>query len=338
MVTLKRRNLVALAVILLVSTVVLSSFVFFYSQKNYSGKIESVTLGILPNETSSLIYVAQNQKYFADNGLNIIFKDYASGAAATQGMLNGTVNLAVAAEFVLAEEALANASLCTFASIGKFQTFYMIARTDQGINKILDLNGQKIGVAFGTIGEFYLGRFLDLNGVDQSNLTLVNVPLPEAQNALENGSVNAVVTLQPYVNEIESSMGNKVVEWQVQSNQLAYVDLICTNSWAQQNPDLIVRFLKSMVQAQNYLLSHQTQSITIINKALNYSSSYLPTVWSDYQFSVSLDQAQILALQDEAQWLMTNNLTEANSMPNFLNYIYFNGLMIADPEAITIIH
>ncbi len=338
MVTLKRRNLVALAVIILVSTIVLSSFVFINSQKPYSGKVESVTLGILPNETSSLIYVALDQKYFVNNGLNIIFKDYASGAAAAEGMLNGEVNLAVAAEFVVAEEALGNASLCTFASIGKFQSFYVIARTDQGINKISDLNGQKIGVAFGTIGEFYLSRFLDLNGVDPSNVTLVNVPLTGAQNALANGSVNAVVTLQPYVNEIENSLGNKVVEWQVQSNQLAYVDLICTNSWAQQNPDLIVRFLKSMVQAQNYLLTHQNQSIAIVTNALNYSSSYLPTVWSDYQFSVSLDQAQILALQDEAQWLIGNNLTDANSVPNFLTYIYLNGLMIADPEAITIIH
>ena len=78
---------------------------------------------------------------------------------------------------------------------------------------------KKIAVTFGTITEFYLSRFLELNNVDPSNVTLVNVPLEEAQNALADGTVNAVITIQPYVNEIESSLGNKVVAWQAQSNQ-----------------------------------------------------------------------------------------------------------------------
>ena len=37
----------------------------------------------------------------------------------------------------------------------------LVARTDEGIQSISDLNGKTIGVAFGTIGEFYLGRFFE---------------------------------------------------------------------------------------------------------------------------------------------------------------------------------
>ncbi|HTY75898.1 MAG TPA: NrtA/SsuA/CpmA family ABC transporter substrate-binding protein [Candidatus Nanoarchaeia archaeon] len=338
MTVLKRRYLIISVVAILVTAIILSSFVYLSFQKSYAGKVETLTIGQLPNETESLIYIANDQKYFADNGIDITFKNYASGAAATAGVLNNEVNIGVATEFIVAEEALNNASLCTFATESKFLSFYVVARTDKGIQNISDLNGKTIGVAFGTIGEFYLGNFFEQYGLDSSNMTLVNVPLAGAQNALVNGTVNAVITLQPYVSQIESSLGNKVMAWSAQSNQDAYSDLVCANSWAQQNPDLIVRFLKSLLQAEGFVQEHQSQAIVIVTNTLNYSITYLPTVWSNYQFTVSLDQSQILAMQNEAQWLINNNLTNATSTPNFLNYFYFNGLTQIDHQAVTIIH
>ena len=74
-----------------------------------------------------------------------------------------------------------------------------------------------------------------------------------------------------------------------------------------------------------------------MTKTLNYSSTYLASVWSNYQFSVTLDQSQILAMQDEARWLINNSLTNANTAPNFLNYIYVNGLESVKPSAVNII-
>ena len=333
----RKRNFIVLVVIVLVIVIVLSSFVYLNFQKPYAGNIESITIGTLPNETSSLIYIANDQQYFAANGLNITSKNYASGLASTKGMLNGEVNIAVATEFIIAEEALENSSLYTFGTNSKFLSFFVIARTDQGINSVSDLNGKTIGVAFGTIAQFYLGRFLELNKLALSNVTLVNVPLTQVQTPLTNGSVNAVVTLQPYVNQIENLLDDKVVVWQVQANQFGYNDLICARSWAQQHPDLIVRFLKSLIQAEIFVANHKDQAIAIVTKALNYTSTYLPTVWSNYQFSVTLDQSQILAMQDEARWLISNNLTNANSVPNFLNYMYVDGLKSLKPESVNII-
>jgi NitT/TauT family transport system substrate-binding protein len=61
-------------------------------------------------------------------------------------------------------------------------------------------------------------------------------------------------------------------------------------------------------------------------------------VWPNYQFTVALDAAQLLALQEEAQWLINNNLTIVTQAPNFLNYIYFQGLEAVNPNAVTITH
>lgn len=337
MVTLRRRNWVVIAVIILVISIVLSSFVYINSQKPYTGNVDSISLGVIPLELNSLIYIADNQNYFAANGLNVTFKSYNSGFAATQGMLNGQVNIAFSSEFVVAEEALANDSFYTFGSIAKYNIYNVVARTDKGISNISDLSGKTIGVAFGTIAQFYLGSFLELNNMNQSDVTIVNVPNPQSANALANGTVDAVVTYQPIINQIESLLSNNTVIWPAQANQLGYFDAVCTTNWATAHSDLIVRFLKTMVQAENFNLNHQDQAMAIVAKTLNYTSAYMADVWPNYQFSVTLDQSQIVAMQAESQWLVQNNLTTATAVPNFLNYIYVSGLKSVDPSSANII-
>ena len=184
----KRRYIIISVAAILVIAIVLASFAYLNLQQPYAGKVESITFGSLPNETNSLVYIANDQKYFAANGLNIIFKNYTSGVADAGALLNGQVNIAIATEFIVAEEALDNASLYAFASNCKFLSFYLVARTDKGINSISDLNDKTVGVAFGTIAQFYLGTFLEQNNLSLGNITIVNVPFAQSANALANGT------------------------------------------------------------------------------------------------------------------------------------------------------
>ena len=98
-----------------------------------------------------------------------------------------------------------------------------------------------------------------------------------------------------------------------------------------------MRFLKAIVQAENFNLNHQDEAMVIVAKTLNYTSTYMASVWSNYQFLVSLDQSQIAAMQAESQWLIQNNLTNPTAVPNFLNYMYVNGLESVNPNAVNII-
>jgi|WetSurMetagenome_2_1015567.scaffolds.fasta_scaffold98698_2 NitT/TauT family transport system substrate-binding protein len=337
MAALKKRNLIAIATIILVVAIVLSSFVYLNSQKPYFGKSESITLGMYPSEYNSLVYIANDQQYFQANGLKVTLKNYISGASATIGMLNGEVNISTAAEFVVANNAIKNANLCAFGSLSKYLNLYLVARTDKGINSVSDLTGKRIGVAIGSSNQFYLGRYLELNGIKLSQVTLVNVNFVQTPNALANGTVDATITFQPYINEIQRLLGSKTVTWPAQADQFGYFEAICSKDWAATHPDLIIRFLKALIQAQNFNFNHPNQAMDIVAKDLNYTSAYIDSVWSDYQYSVTLDQSFILLMQDESRWLIDNNLTSVNSVPNFLNYVYVDGLKSVSPESVNII-
>ena len=274
----KKRKLIIMAVVILVIAIILSSFVYLNFQKPYTGKIEAVTLGVYPSEYNSLIYIANDQKFFNDNGLSITLKNYVSGAAAAKGMLNGEVDVATASEFVIASNALNNASIYAFGSLSRYLNLEIVARTDRGINSVSDLVGKNIGVTFGTGNQFYLGRYLELNGINQSQVTLVNFGFVQMPDALANGTIDAAITFQPYINQIQSLLGNRIVVWPAQAEQFGYFESICTKTWATAHSDLVVRFLKAIIQAENFNAVHQDQAIAIVAKDLNYTKEYTASV------------------------------------------------------------
>ena len=303
----------------------------------YAGKVESISIGMASSEVNSLIYIAKEQQYFVANGINVTIRNYASGLAAANGMLNGEVDIATAAEFVFVSKVWANENIRTVAVVDKFFNEYLVARTDRGISSVSDLSGKTIGVALGTAAQFYLGRFLELKGVNPNEVTLVDVPPPQTPNSLVNGTVDAVITWQPYVNAIENSLGNKIVMWPAQNNQLTYMTVICKDSWVVNHPILVSRFLNSLAQAESFLINNPNKAKEVIKNQLNYTDEYVALVWPDHEFSLSLGQSLVLAMRDEARWMMNTNLTSATEVPNFLNYIYVDGLISIKRESVSII-
>ena len=188
MALLKRRNLVIFAAVVLVVAIIVSSFVYINSQKSFNGKVESITIGTLPSAYDTLIYIAIDQQYFAANGLNVTIESYPNNAVTATAALSGAVDIATSPEFVLATQALQNASLYAIGSVCKYLNVEVVARTDLGINNISDLVGKKIGLLLGSSNQFYFGQFLELNGISQNQVTIINVANQQGPMALANGT------------------------------------------------------------------------------------------------------------------------------------------------------
>jgi NitT/TauT family transport system substrate-binding protein len=84
-------------------------------------------------------------------------------------------------------------------------------------------------------------------------------------------------------------------------------------------------------------MNHPVEAWSILQKRLRLNDSYAKTVWLRNQFSLSLNQSLILAMEDEARWMIKNNLTTEINVPNFPDYIYEEGLKALKPEAVNII-
>jgi len=309
-------------------------------QSRHTGKLESITVAYAPFESTALVWVAEDQHFFSQNGLDITLHKYDTGVGSLDGMLNGEADLAVGAnEFPLVGRALQKTGIRTIASIAKSEFIYLVGRKDRGIQQVSDLRGKRIGTSFRTIAQFFLGRFLELHGMTIDDIALVEVKTPEEWvNAVVDGNIDAVVTAQPYANAAKDRLGDNATVWSAQSNQLLQTQVISTDKWITEHPDLVVRFIQSLVLAEEYAIRNPVEAKSIVQERLNLDAAYMETVWSQNQFSLSLDQSLILAMEDEARWLINNNLTPEKKVPDFLDHVYLPGLETVKPDAVNIIH
>ena len=83
---------------------------------------------------------------------------------------------------------------------------------------------------------------------------------------------------------------------------------------------------KRTLQAETFIKNHQSEAKLIIQNRLNITSID-EAAWSNHQFSLSLEQSLVIAMKDEAQWMITiNHLTNQTQVPNIVDYIYTDGL------------
>jgi len=152
-----------------------------------------------------------------------------------------------------------------------------------------------------------------------------------------NGDVDAIVTRPPYIIPIERRLGANGVIWPAQSSQALYAILVGKNDWITEHPGVVDRLLSALARAEDYLVKHPNEARAIVQKRLNYDDATIASIWPDNQFSLTLDQSLVLALEDEARWMMSNNLTAEKSVPNFLDYMYEDALKAIMPKAVSII-
>jgi len=95
--------------------------------------------------------------------------------------------------------------------------------------------------------------------------------------------------------------------------------------------------LKSLAEAEEYIHAHPSEARATVQKRLNLDAGYVNTVWQQNQFSLTLDQSLVLAMEDEARWMIRNNLTNATAVPDFRNYLFTDGLDKVKPGSVKII-
>jgi NitT/TauT family transport system substrate-binding protein len=332
-----KKNIAATAFIALMALAGVGTWFFTSSQESYSGPSEPIVLGGLVSDANTMIFTAEDQHFFAANGINFTFRTYDTGLATIDDLLKGKVDIAGAAEYPVVAKAFQKDNISIIASTSKSDIVYLVGRIDRGIRNTSDLKGKIIGIPRGTIMEFYLGRLLDLHGMSIRDVILINLPAGQTADAIANGSVDAVVTWEPYVSQIQEQHANGTVIWSVQSSQAVYGVLVCRNEWIKEHPDQVRKVLNSLAESEGYIVQHPDEAKAILQRRYHYSDEYVARVWPEHQFSLSLDQSLITAMEDEGRWMIANNMTNASNVPDLRNYIYEDGLEAIRPGSVNII-
>lgn len=307
--------------------------------QKYSGPVEKLRLCTATADViSSLVYVASGQNLFTKNGLDAEVSRRTAGVICFQDLIDKKVDVVTIAGFGYVKKSFDNPNTKILASIATTDKNTQIVANKAIILTPGDLKQKRIGVTFGTDAHFFLNAFLVSNNLSLKNVTVSNLQPEELAPALQEGKVDAVITWEPYISDAKKVLKDNAVTWSAQGNQNIYWLVVARKDFTENNPETVRRLVSALYEAEQYTKSNPDQAKNVIAKQINSERVFVDSLWSDYEFSVSLPQSLILSLEDGARWLIDTKSTTQVKVPNYLNYIYFDALEKVKPEAVTIIH
>ena len=306
----------------------------------YTGPVEKVSIGIQNNTITALILVAKGKGYFKEHGLDLSLRKYPSGKLALKGMFDGEVNISTVSDIPVMVSSILRDDFLVLGTIAKTGSgAWIIARKDHGIEKPFDLKSKKIATQKASAVHFFLSMFLLHNQISESHVHLIFMKAEDLPGALVHGDIDAFSMRNPFIKEAKNTLGDKAVELFAPDVYRQTFNLVVKKEFIKSNPDVIRRLLKALVEAEKIINQSKEEAIDIVvNELGEIRKSEVTSVWKNFLFKLSLDQSLVLQLEDEARWAIQNKLTKETKVPNYLNYLYLDGLKGVKPEAVTVIH
>ena len=95
--------------------------------------------------------------------------------------------------------------------------------------------------------------------------------------------------------------------------------------------------MRALLKAETFVQQHPEESRRLVAEFIKTDKVVLDETWDIFTFRVTLDQALLVDLEDQTRWAMKYRLTARKDMPNYLDFIYVDGLQAVKPEAVRII-
>jgi ABC-type nitrate/sulfonate/bicarbonate transport system substrate-binding protein len=301
-----------------------------------SGKGGKVIMAVTPWPGSASLYLAQEEGYFKDKGLDVSLHSYISGHLGLDAVLSGQADFATAGDTPIARAAIEGKPVMVIATLCDVdRAIVIVARKDRGISAAKDLVGKKVGVVKGTTADFFLNIFLTTSYISPEKVRITNLQPDEVVDALVKGEVDAVSTWSPHTIVAARKLGENAVILEDPTVYRMTWNIITSREFVTRYPERIKKVLAAIITANEFIDERTGDAQALCSKYMGGDGSICEREWGSYNFTAALDESLILNLEDQARWMIKSGVG-GNTIPNFMNFIYTDGLKAVEPEAVGI--
>lgn len=296
--------------------------------------LKKITIAYTYQPQCTLIHVAKEKGFFAEEGLDVVPLMHQYGKTALRAVLENEADLATVAETPLLFSILNDDKIFILSTIVvSSKNSAIIARKDADINTANELKGKKIGVTPLTTGDFFLDSLLLANGMTRKDIVAVPVRPDDMEEALKQRKIDAASTWNYPLTQIKHLLGENGILFFDEDIYTETFNLASKQDFVTKNPEVIKQLLKAVVKAQEYVKNHPKEAQEIMARVTSISPDLIKEVWDAFSFNVTLDQTILITLEDEARWAIKNKLTDKTKVPDFKNFIYADALKSVSPSA-----
>jgi NitT/TauT family transport system substrate-binding protein len=276
----------------------------------------SLIVGSLPVVDTAGLFLAQQNGYFKQAGLNVTIKPISVTPQAIPDLENGTVDVVAGANYVsffqadetkhLNLKVLADGQSCSA------DTFEVLAMPGSGINNAADLAHKKIAVnTTNNIQTLLANTALQTAGVNSASVQYVPVPFPKMGAALKSGKVNAISVVEPFITENELGIGAQPVMSTCTgpTANFAISGYFSTSGFVQKYPNTARAFQTALDRGQTLADSSRSDVEEIMPNYIKGLSPNQAAVVNLGQFPTSIDETH---LQRVASAMASGHLVAAN--------------------------
>jgi len=309
--------------------------------KKLSGKIKiaaNKNIGYIP------IHAAIERGEFKKYGIDVeIDHSGYSGFNQIEALVKGNVHIALSGTYAfvyksVTEKEFLNNDLGIFATYGTgYYVIKVLVKKKSGIMKGVDLKGKRIAVDVDTQLMFFLDSLLTNYRILASEVTIVDTPIKASVDAFKNDKADAVVTIEPFVTNILNHFSDEVAVLDVDRVFRGNMNFITSKTYAGNNHDKLIAFLKAVDNVSKFLESKSPESLKYISKFISGTDEIALKIIDETEFGLALDQLLLITMENEARWLIKQKGLTGKSVPNYLNNIYPDVLREVKPESVTVI-
>jgi NitT/TauT family transport system substrate-binding protein len=330
------------AVLLAVAAALLAGVYVWRARTSLSyptGPLEQVRIANTGYAGTCPVIVAQENGYFEREGVRVALQTYTTGKAALDATLRGEADLGTSAELPIMFAAMKGQPVAVIATIFVAEKDYgIVGRRDREIVTPASLKGKRIGVTYKTSGHFVLDAFLNRHKLSTGDVDMRDLKPEDLAGAIANGDIDAASTWEPYLGTMREQLRDNATSFSVEGVYDSLYNITGTRNYVVDHPETIKKVLRALIRGGQYCKETPDAAREILAKIIKTDATKLKGLWPSYRFGVTLDQGLLLALEDQTRWAIKNRLTERTDMPNYLNYVYLDGLQAVMPAAMTVIH
>ena len=305
-------------------------------------KTTTISVGYQPDlHGAAPMLIAQQQGYFKQEGLNVNLVRFPTGPPLFAALQAGKLQFGYEGPGVAATVIKGGGEIITVDSLNKGDEIV----ANPSIKTVQDLKGQTVGVSKGTSAQMILDLALDqaFGSVKASGVTEEPFGTPAAAaQAYSTGSIKALALwIPPIVSAAKAVPGTNtlVTDSNFITAQRQFPQFWLTmKSYAQQNPQVVTKFLQAWIKADNWRQTHTAQAVSMVAAATQTKPTSLQpqvgaTVWESGtqlgQFYAT--NAEYSWFQNLEQFFVTDHLLPAVVPPSqFINTTYFTQALKAD--------
>lgn len=255
------------------------------------------------------IFVAEDQGLFKKEGVDVRVNRFSSGTEATEAFRAASAGLFVAGDMpsLLAWE---NGDVVGVAPISADVTTFSLV-VGKGVSEAADLRGKKLATVVGSTGDIFIRSYLKNNGLDFSDIELVNLGPGDMAPALARGDIDGFAWLGAEISTgVESTDGATILQEGTEGYVVNHIILSATKN-VLEDEDAIQGVIRALLKAQDIVNDDPDSAVDSVVKVteMNPETARSDLERIDYDMTYTADfgteMNDIIDLAESADFLQT---------------------------------